>query len=159
LWKGRESAIRNPQSAIRSLAILPFKSLNSGHEEYLGVGLADVMITRLSNVSSLAVRPTNSVLRFSEKDPLQAGRELQVDSVLDGSIQRQGDRVRVTVRLLRVSDGQPLWAYQHDDLGVDVFKLQDTISEQVTGKLALQLSGAEHARMTRRYTDNQRAWE
>lgn len=159
-WRTRQSAISAPQSAIKTLAVLPFKTLNPATQEnILGVGLTDVMITRLSNVGSLAVRPTNSVLRFTDQDPLQAGRDLRVDTVLDGSVQQIGDRVRVTMRLLRVSDGQPLWAYQCDELCNDVFKLQDTISEQVTGKLALQLTGAERQRMTRRYTDNLAAYQ
>lgn len=157
-WNTRHSAIRTPNSAFQSLAVLPFRSLQPG-ENYLGVGLADVMITRLSNINSLAVRPTNSVLRFAEQDPLQAGKALQVDTVLDGSVQQIGDRVRVTVRLLRVSDGQSLWAYQCDERCTDVFQLQDTISAEVTSKLALQLSGNERERLTRRYTNNQQAWE
>lgn len=159
-WRTRQSAISAPQSTIKTLAVLPFKTLNPATQEnILGVGLTDVMITRLSNVGSLAVRPTNSVLRFTDQDPLQAGRDLRVDTVLDGSVQQIGDRVRVTMRLLRVSDGQPLWAYQCDEFCNDVFKLQDTISEQVTGKLALQLTGAERQRMTRRYTDNLAAYQ
>src|SRR5262249_10328021 len=110
-WKERESAIRHPPSAITSLAVLPFKSLNpQSGEVYLGVGLADVTITRLSSLNQLIVRPTSSVLPFVTQDPLQAGQALKVDAVLDGSLQQAGQRVRVTVRLLRVSDGAPLWA-------------------------------------------------
>jgi len=158
--KTKQSTTEQPAAGIKSLAVLPFKSLSPQNtEDYLGAGLADVMITRLSNVSTLAVRPTNSVLRFAEHDPLQAGRELQVDSVLDGSIQQVGDRVRVTVRLVRIADGQPLWAYQCDQLCTDVFTLQDTISTKVTEALALKLTGDERRRLTQRYTGNQAAWE
>ncbi|MBI1762569.1 MAG: winged helix-turn-helix domain-containing protein [Acidobacteria bacterium] len=164
-WRrGQESAIRNPQSAIKTLAVLPFKSLNpqpgqNSNDEYLGIGLADVMITRLSNLSQLAVRPTSSVLPFGGKDALQAGQALKVDSVLDGSIQQIGNRVRVTVRLLRTSDGQPLWAFQCDEQCTDMFALQDMVSTRLTDALALQLSGEERQRLTRRYTDNAAAYQ
>jgi TolB-like protein/DNA-binding winged helix-turn-helix (wHTH) protein/Flp pilus assembly protein TadD len=162
LWRGREEQLVTP-GAVKSIAILPFKSLNpkpdaQGNDEYLGVGLADVLITRLSNVSELAVRPTKSVLRFAEKDPLQAGRELRVDSVLDGSVQQSGNRVRVTLRLLRVADNQPLWAYQCDETCTDVFALQDTISQKVTEALALKLTGDEQRRLVKRYTENVEAY-
>jgi DNA-binding winged helix-turn-helix (wHTH) protein/TolB-like protein len=161
LWlKTKHSSPEQAAAGIKSLAVMPFKTLSpQSSENYLGVGLADVMITRLSNVSTLAVRPTSSVLGFAQRDPLQAGRELQVDSVLDGSIQQVGDRVRVTVRLVRVADGQPLWAYQCDQSCTDVFTLQDIISTKVTEALALKLTGDERRRLTQRYTGNQAAWE
>ena len=166
-WKGRESAIGlsgGPHSAIKTLAVLPFKSLNpqpgtNGNDEYLGIGLADVLITRLSNLSQLAVRPTSSVLPFGGKDALQAGQALKVDSVLDGSIQQIGDRVRVTVRLLRTSDGQPLWAFQCDQQCTDIFALQDIVAARLTDALALKLTGEEQQRLTRRYTDNATAYQ
>jgi DNA-binding winged helix-turn-helix (wHTH) protein/TolB-like protein/predicted Zn-dependent protease len=153
-----------PPPAIKSLAVLPFKSLippkdPQGNADYLGIGMADVMITRLSNLSQLAVRPTSSVLPFRDKDALQAGQSLKVDSVLDGSVQQSGDRVRVTVRLLRVSDGQSLWAYQCDELCTDIFKFQDLVSANITQSLALKLTGDERQRLTRRYTDNADAYQ
>jgi serine/threonine-protein kinase len=145
---------------IKSLAVLPFKTLSEQQgEDYLGIGLTDVMITRLSNLNELAVRPTNSVLRYSSQDPLQAGEALKVDSILDGSIQQQGDRVRVTMRLLRVSDGQPLWAFQCDEKCTDIFALQDTISNKVTEALALRLTGDERERLLKHYTENHEAYE
>jgi serine/threonine-protein kinase len=145
---------------IKSLAVLPFKTLNQQQDEdYLGVGMTDVMITRLSNLNELAVRPTSSVMRYRSQDPLQAGEALKVDSILDGSIQRQGDRVRVTVRLLRVSDGQSLWAYQCDETCTDIFALQDTITNKVTDALALRLTGDERERLLKRYTGNREAYE
>ena len=162
VWRGRKLHPETP-AAIKTLAVLPFKSLNSqlgqtGNDEYLGVGLADVLITRLSNLSQLTVRPTSSVLSFDGKDALQAGQALKVDSVLDGSIQQIGDRVRVTVRLLRISDGQPIWAFQCDEKCTDMFALQDLVSARLTDALALKLTGDERQRMTRRYTDNAEAY-
>ncbi len=157
-WQTRPTA-KASIANLQSLAVLPFKSLTpKSGEEYLGVGLADVMITRLSNLNQLTVRPTSAVLSLADKDALQAGRALKVDSVLDGSIQQIGDRVRVTVRLLRTSDGQPLWAYQCDQECNDIFQLQDLVSANVTQALALKLTSAEQQRLNRRYTDNSEAY-
>lgn len=162
-WRGREP--QDPPStppAVQSLAVLPFKSLNPQSpegEQYLSIGLADVMITQLSNLSQLVVRPTSSVLPFSNQDALQAGQTLKVDLVLDGSIQKINDKVRVTVRLLRTRDGKPLWAYQCDQQCTDIFTLQDKVSALITEGLALRLSGEEKQRLTRRYTDNAAAYQ
>lgn len=162
-WKAKPP-VAQQLGAIKTLAVLPFKSLNpqsgpNSNEDYLGVGMADVMITRLSNLSQIIVRPTSSVLPFSGTDSLQAGQTLKVDSVLDGSIQQDGNRVRVTVRLLRTSDGQPLWSYKYDEVGIDVFQLQDTISEKVAEALALRLTGREKQQLAKRYTENLKAFQ
>ncbi|HEY9231347.1 MAG TPA: winged helix-turn-helix domain-containing protein, partial [Blastocatellia bacterium] len=86
-------------SAAPSIAVLPFKSLSAdGGEDYLGLGMADTLITRLSRVGRPVVRPTSSVRKYTagDQDSIRAGQELGVDFVLDGSVQRLDDRVRVT---------------------------------------------------------------
>jgi TolB-like protein len=96
---------------IRSLAVLPFQSIPS-EPSYLGLGLADVLINRLGSLHRITVRPTSAVRKFGEGaavDSQAAGRELGVDAVLEGNIQRDGDRVRITVQLRRVADGASLW--------------------------------------------------
>src|SRR5262249_8442409 len=103
---------------VRSIAVLPFKPLNpDASDEYLGLGIADTLITRLSGLRQFIVRPTSAIQRYtsSNQDWQAAGREQMVDAVLEGSIQRSGDKVRVTVRLLNVQDGSPLWAYKCDE--------------------------------------------
>ncbi len=94
------------QPQIKSLAILPLKPLGAG-DNYLGLGIADAAIRRLSQTGRLIVRPTSAVRRYltEDTDALAAAKQLQVDSVLEGSLQRAGDRLRVTVNLLRSSDG------------------------------------------------------
>src|SRR5688572_24895177 len=94
--------------AARTLAILPFKPLlPAERNESLELGMADSLITHLSQNSRQAISPLSSVRRYGalDQDPIAAGRELGVDAVLDGSLQRRGDRLRVAVRLLRVADG------------------------------------------------------
>jgi DNA-binding winged helix-turn-helix (wHTH) protein/TolB-like protein len=108
-----------PNAAIKSIAVLPFKSLNrTQDDEYLGFGIADSVITKLSGTGKLIVRPTGAVSKYTALtiDPLAAGREQQVDAVLDASLWRSGEKLRVTVRLLRVRDEWPIWVYESEKL-------------------------------------------
>jgi len=145
-----------------SIAVLPFKALDaSERDEYLGLGMADTLITKLSNIGQIKVRPTSAVRKYAgqEQDALAAGREQRVDAVLEGSIQSSGDKIRVTVRLLSMRDGAPLWAYQSDAVRTALFKLQDSLSEEVAGALMLKLTGREKERLTKRHTDSVEAYQ
>ncbi|MDQ3666468.1 MAG: tetratricopeptide repeat protein [Acidobacteriota bacterium] len=147
---------------IKSIAVLPFKSLGvDGGDEYLGIGIAETLTTRLSGLKLLTVRPTSAVLKYAapEKETVVAGRELKVDTVLEGSIRRLGERVRVTARLVSASDGSVLWAEKFDENFTDIFKVEDSISAKVTAALALKLSGEQQKRLTKRYTDNAEAYQ
>ncbi|MBD0324791.1 MAG: hypothetical protein ICV68_00070 [Pyrinomonadaceae bacterium] len=148
----------------KSIAVLPFKTLGAietSDDEFLGLGLADALITTLSNLRQLLVRPTNAVVRFNDlsQDIVIAGKELGVDVVLDGRVHRVNDRVRVTVQLVSVQDGAPLWAAKFDEKWTDIFTVQDSISEQVTRALMLRLSGAERRQLTKRETTNTDAYQ
>ncbi|MGI8882956.1 MAG: winged helix-turn-helix domain-containing protein [Pyrinomonadaceae bacterium] len=81
---------KNPEntSAVKSIAVLPFKSVKAGDDEYLRLGLTDAIVTKLSNLKQIVVRPTNAVRKYDAQDPLTAGRELGVDAVLDGTFSR-----------------------------------------------------------------------
>ncbi|HEY6122387.1 MAG TPA: tetratricopeptide repeat protein, partial [Pyrinomonadaceae bacterium] len=157
----RTSATLANINSIKSLAVLPFKALeNDGDDEYLGLGLSDSLITRLSNVRQFVVRPTAAVLKFNgaNQDLLAAGRELNVEGVLDGRIQRQGDRIRVNVQLVRVRDGAPLWADTFDEQFTDIFSVQDRISREVAAALAIKLTSEEQQLLAKRGTDNPEAF-
>jgi DNA-binding winged helix-turn-helix (wHTH) protein/TolB-like protein/Flp pilus assembly protein TadD len=154
-------AIHSP-SHVTSIAVLPFKPLVADvRDESLEMGMADTLIVRLSNLREVPVRPISSVRKFSglEQDPRAAGYELGVESVLDGQIQRSGDRIRVTARLINVSDGKQLWADQFDEKFTDIFTLQDLISEKIISALELKLTGEEQRRLTKRYTENVEAYQ
>ncbi len=144
---------------VASLAVLPFKTLGE-NGYYLGPGLADALITRLSSISKVAVRPTTAVLRYTdpEQNVVTVGQELGVDTVLDGHLQRLDERIRVTVQLIRVHDGKTLWAEKFDENFTDVFAVQDSISEQVTRALMLKLTAEEQELLTKRYTENTKAF-
>ena len=118
-----------------------------------------MVATRISNLRQLIVRPNASVRRYAapEQDPLSAGRELQVQSVIEGTIHTVGDRVRVTVRLLRVRDGASLWADRFDEPASDILTLEDSISERVARALRRQLPAAEAQRVALRPTANSEA--
>jgi serine/threonine protein kinase/tetratricopeptide (TPR) repeat protein len=155
------------EAAGESIAVLPFKLLEKrgGGEdtgdEYLGVGLTDALVTRLSSLSRFTLRPTSSVLRYGDKesDPIVAGRELGVSFVLDGRIRRFGNSIRVNAQLLDVREGTTRWAGQFDEEFTDVLRLEDTISAQVAEALVPQLTGDERRRLAKRGTDNVEAFE
>jgi TolB-like protein/Flp pilus assembly protein TadD len=132
-----------------------------GRDEVLELGMADALITKLSNVHQIVVRPTSAVLKYNgaSQDVLAAGREQSVDAVIDGKVQKVGDRIRATVQLIRVSDGASLWADTFDDQFTNVFSVQDSISERAAHALVTQLSGDEAQRVARHYTDNVQAYQ
>lgn len=147
---------------IRTIAVLPFKPLVEQHrDEALELGMADALIMRLSNSREIIVRPLTSVRRYGglEQDPQAAGLELGVQAALDGSIQRWGERVRVTARLISVADGSSLWVGTFDEKFTDVLAVQDAISERVAGALALRLSSEERSKLVKRYTESPAAYE
>lgn len=148
-----------------SLAVLPLKLFgtptDSGEDEYLGIGLADTLTTRLSNVRRLMVRPTSSVLKFNDAgaNPFQAGNELGVDYVLEGSIRRAGERIRITVQLLNVREKSSWWAENFNELFTDVLELEDSISEKVVTSLLPKLTGEDEKQLNKRGTNSPEAHE
>lgn len=139
---GRPGENPAPAPAAETVAVLPFLPLVEGdrHPE-LEVGMADTLITHLSTAEGVVVRPISSVRRFGDlaRDALLAGRQLGADAVVDGSVQRDGDRLRVSVRLLRVDDGKALWADTMSAPVGDIFAVQDEISGRIAASLSLEL--------------------
>lgn len=148
-------------STIRNLAVLPFTPLVAEHRDAaLELGMADALIARLGG-GEIIVRPINSVRKYVEldQDPLVAGHELGVESVLEGSIQRWGDLLRVRVRLVNVPGGATLWSGTFDEKFTNIFAVQDAIAEKVAGALAPRLGREEQKRLTKRYTLSAEAYE
>src|SRR6266498_336924 len=154
-----------PPAPVRSIAVLPFRVLSSEKgDEYLSLGLADALITSLSQTRQVIVRQTEAVAKYQNtgKDPLEAGREQGVDAVLEGQVQRIGDRVRVTARLVRTSDGTSLWADRFEEKFTNIFAVEDTVAEKVARTTILAMKGAGEVpteRLTKRYTENNEAYE
>jgi TolB-like protein/DNA-binding winged helix-turn-helix (wHTH) protein/Tfp pilus assembly protein PilF len=149
-----------PTPTIRSVAVLPFKLLGSEDEHYLGLGISDAVITKLSNLREVTVRPTRAVLKYEDIDidPVAAGRELGVDSLLSGVVQRSGNEIRLTLQLTRVSDGASLWARKFEEDFADLFEVQDAISQRVAESLMPQISASEREAITSRGTENSEAY-
>jgi eukaryotic-like serine/threonine-protein kinase len=157
--------LRAPDQS-RSIAVLPFKFINLGgagdtDESFLGFGLADALITRLSKIRRFIVRPTGSIMAFGEggEDPIAAGRQLNVDLIIDGTIKKANDRLRVSVQVLNVADNAAVWATSFDETLADVLSLEDTVSARVVEALLPQLTGSEMEGFAKRGTENPEAFE
>jgi DNA-binding winged helix-turn-helix (wHTH) protein/TolB-like protein len=127
------------QNQIKSLAVLPLKSFEKNDsDEALRLRITDALITRLGSLKEIAVRPTNSILRFAdgETDVIEAGREIEVDAVLDGRVQSENDRLRITLQLVSVGTGEQLWSEQFDGQADSILALQDEISNRLRKHLA-----------------------
>ena len=158
--KPEQAAAQAPLA--RSIAVLPFKPLVSASDDpALELGMTDALIAKLSNIRQVAVRPTSSVMKYTGAglDLRAVGAELGVEMLLDGTVQKAGDRIRLSVQLVRVSDGTPIWADKFDKEFTDIFAVQDEISEKVVSKLALRLSGEEREAVAKRYTENAEAYQ
>ncbi len=158
-WNNGKSSTSDTK--IKTIAVLPFKPLVAeNRNESLELGMADTLISKLSR-GEITVRPINAVRKFGnlEQDSLAAGRELATEAVLDGTIQTAGDRIRISAKLLRTSDGKTLWSQQFDEKFTDIFAVQDSISEKVLAALSLTLNGDERRRLSKRDTENVEAYQ
>ena len=139
-------ALRNRAPApggggVRTLAVLPFRALTPG-ENYLGLGIADAVITRISQDADLVVRPTSSVRRYAatDVDAARAAKELKVDAVLEGSWQKEGDRLRLSANLVRAADQQSLWSETFEAKNADIFAIQERIAQTLADRLRGRLA-------------------
>lgn len=151
-----------PHAGKIAVAVLPFHSLSVSEPiRFLGVGIPDAIITRLAGVQQLVPRPTSAILRYENEsvDPKDAGRALVSDYVLTGILQEAGDRLRVSVQLVRTQDGVPVWGDHYDVARSDLLTLQDQIAQSVADALKVQMTAAERERLFRRYTENAAAYE
>jgi TolB-like protein/Flp pilus assembly protein TadD len=147
--------------AIHSLAVLPFKPIIAKErDEALEFGITDTLIAKISNIRGLSVRPLTAVRRYAglEQDAVDAGRQLGVDAVLDGTTHNDHDRIRVTARLLRVSDSAQLWSGQFDTTFADIFAVYDAISNRLVSELSVKLSPAEQRELHKHDTQNPDAY-
>jgi TolB-like protein/DNA-binding winged helix-turn-helix (wHTH) protein/Tfp pilus assembly protein PilF len=148
-------------AVINSIAVLPLQPIDDeSREGKLGLGMANAIITRLSKLQKIPVRPTSAIFRYTDAPVSsvdETGRELGVDAVLEGTVQRDGERVRVSVQLIRVADGKPFWAEMFDEKFTDIFALQDSISGRVAQSLALKLTPQQWKLLEQRPTNNTEA--
>lgn len=139
-WRLRRDADETPRtSPVRSIAVLPFVNLTADKDnEYFGDGLADEIITRLAGVPGLRVtaRTSSFAFRNRNQDVRRLGARLGVSTLLEGTVNRSGDRIRVTVQLIGARDGYHRWAKHFDGHADDVFRVQEEIAQGVVDCLA-----------------------
>jgi eukaryotic-like serine/threonine-protein kinase len=152
--------------AVPSIAVLPFLNLSSDKEnEYFSDGLAEEIINALTNLDNLRVTARTSafVFRDTQQDIRHIGETLHVANVLEGSVRKSGNRVRISVQLIDVAEGRNLWSERYDREMTDVFEIQDEISQTIVGKLKVRLasqsgSGTDGVHpgspLVKRYTEN-----
>jgi TolB-like protein len=148
------------RQCIRSIAVLPFKDLSPQHDQdYFCEGLAEELINALTQVKDLkvAARTSSFFFKGKEEDIREIGRRLDVASILEGSVQKAGERLRVTVQLICVSDGYHLWSDRFDRKAEDIFSVQDEISLAVVEKLKVELLEGEKEKVTKRNTTSKEA--
>jgi len=153
---------RQRQGLPATIAVLPFKPLlEPDADAAIELGITETLINRLSELPGIIVSPLSSVRRFAGAgvDPLQAGRTLRVAAVLEGHVQLDEDRLRLTARLVDVRDGRSLWAGRFNEPLGDFFAVQESLANQVVVALSVELSDEQRNRLARRDTADPEAWQ
>ena len=150
-----------PKSGLRTVAVLPFRDLAAQEKNQVwGIGMADAIISRMATLQNLAVRPTSSVLKYVQApaDPAQVAQELDVESVLEGTFQRVGDVMRVSVLLSDPKSRSTRWAQRYDLRTNDMLKFQDEVAQKVVEGLSVSVTEDEEACMTAPMTHSPEAY-
>src|SRR6058998_3161857 len=154
-----------PRAAARkidkSIAVLPFESLSDEKENaYFADGVQDDLLTNLSKIGDLKVISRTSVMpyRATQSNAREIGKTLGVGTILEGSVRRIGNRVRVNVQLINVENDQHLWAEDYDRELTDVFAIQSDLAQKIAGELRAKLSPTEKAQIERKPTENSEAY-
>ncbi len=154
--------LRPKERTINSIAVLPFQNKSdSADSEYLSDGLAESLIYRLSQLPSLRVSPTSSVIRYKNKetDAIKIGNELGVNAVLTGRIVQRGEALNISVELIDVENKKLIWGEQYERKMSELLATQRDIATEITNKLQLKLSGADSKGLTKRYTESDEAYQ
>jgi len=145
----------------RSIAVLPFQNLSDEKENaYFADGIQDDLLTNLSKIGDLKVISRTSVMpyRATQSNAREIGKALGVGTILEGSVRRVGNRVRVNVQLINVDNDQHIWAEDYDRELTDVFAIQSDLAQKIAGELRAQLSPTEKAQIERKPTENSEAY-
>jgi TolB-like protein/Flp pilus assembly protein TadD len=150
-----DAGAANDARKTRSLAVLPFTTVGAeGDEQYLGVGIADELTNKLGELDKLSLRTASALRRYlgTDKSAVEVGRELKVEYVLSGWVERVGDRVQTSLELIDVESGRVLWAEKFNERFTDISTLQNSISARVVRALSLELTSDEERRLSKPYT-------
>jgi len=146
----------------KSIAVLPFENLSDEKENaYFADGIQDDLLTNLSKIGDLRVISRTSVMQYRGRPTniRDIGKALGVSNILEGSVRRSGNKVRVNVQLIDANTDEHLWAYDYDRDVIDVFAIQSELAREIAKALQAKLSPAEESRMTTKPTENDKAYE
>jgi serine/threonine-protein kinase len=149
------------ETPMPSIAVLPFVNMSADPEnEYFSDGITEDIINALSKIKDFHVAARTSTFSFKDEkiDVRDIGKKLKVETVLEGSVRKAGNRLRITAQLINVQDGYHLWSEQYDRIIEDVFDIQDEITLAIVEALKVELLAAENLAVTKRYTDNIEAY-
>ena len=158
--KQSASGTNTMKSAPETIAVLPFRDISAGTSDNWGIGITDAIISRLTSLQNLAVRPTTSVLKYVKDapEPVDAAKALGVQSVLEGTYQRSSDITRVTVQLIDGHTGTTKWSQRYDLKNVDLLSFEDEVAARVVDGLQIQISPTEQKAIQRPATANVEAY-
>jgi TolB-like protein/DNA-binding winged helix-turn-helix (wHTH) protein/Tfp pilus assembly protein PilF len=163
IYRSRTRPAAIPAAPIRSVAVLSLRDMSPDtSNEFFSDGMTETLINTLSQVEELKVVSRGAVFRYKGQEvaPQEVGRQLDVAAVLEGSVRRDADSVRVAVRLVSTDDGRVLWANESYERKLkDIFALQDEIARDVVAELRLKLVGDSARRLARHYTENVEAYQ
>ena len=164
--KSAESHLSKDLAAVavpeKSIAVLYLENMNSGSDsDYFCAGITEDIITDLSKIRELKVVPRTDVLPFRNKEvnTRQVGEALRVNYVLEGSVRKAGNRIRITAQLVNVRDGYHLWAERFDRLVEDVFDVQNEVSQKIADALKISLTESERQLLAKKPTDDLKAYD
>jgi len=162
LWRAKQRPGATGAAARTSIAVLPFVNMSGEQDnESFSDGLTVELINALSNIRELRVAPRTSAFAFKGKeiDIREVGKKLNVGAVLEGSVRKSGQRLRITAKLVNVEDGYDLWSGQFEQEMKDIFDIQDEISLIIADKLKLNLLKGEKEKILKRHTEDPEAYE
>ncbi len=167
VWRTREMSVHpmsdsktGSKQAFETIAVLPFRDISASESDSWGIGITDAIISRLTSLQNLAVRPTTSVLKYSKDapEPPEVAKALSVQSVLEGTYQRSSNVIRVTVQLIDGRTGNTRWSQRYDLHSADILSFEDEVASKVVEGLQIELSPAEQKAIQKPSTTNVEAY-
>jgi len=152
----------NTESRIESIAVMPFVNESGNADvEYLSDGMTETLISSLSQLPKLSVKPRSSVFRYKGKEtnPQTIGKELNVQAILNGRVAQRGAELSLFVELIDIASDKVVWSETYNRKQADLVTLQTDIARDVSGKIKTKLSGADQAKVTKTYTTNPEAYQ
>ena len=161
-WFGQSTTETLDPINEKSIAVLPFENLSQNQEdEYFADGMTEDLLTELSKIKDLLVISRTTIMKYknSSKSLKEIGKELGVANILEGSIRRIGDRVRITGQLIKASSDQNLWAEKYDRDIQDIFSVQDEVANAIANALRIELSDEESMMISSSQTESVEAYD